>query len=118
MVIVGTATAGNNFFRQIGSTVGVSVIGSVFTARLTANLADKIPASAHVTLSNLTPDVVDKLSDTLKHTIAEGYSDALLPLFIAFVPICVVIFILMIFIIPHPLATKIKHTGHTLPDEH
>ena len=34
--IVGTATAANNFFRQIGSTLGASLVGALFTSRLTA----------------------------------------------------------------------------------
>ena len=34
--IVGTATAANNFFRQIGSTLGASLVGALFTSRLAA----------------------------------------------------------------------------------
>ncbi|MEG0375197.1 MAG: MFS transporter, partial [Raoultibacter sp.] len=37
--IVGTATAANNFFRQIGSTLGASLVGTVFTSRLATELA-------------------------------------------------------------------------------
>ena len=36
--IVGTATAANNFFRQIGSTLGASLVGALFTSRLSAEV--------------------------------------------------------------------------------
>ena len=41
--IVGTATAANNFFRQIGSTLGASLVGALFTSRLAADLAAQLP---------------------------------------------------------------------------
>ena len=40
---VGTATASNNFFRQIGATLGSAVVGSLFASRL-AELLDRAPA--------------------------------------------------------------------------
>ncbi len=107
--MVGTATAGNNFYRQIGSTLGTAVVGSVFTARLTSLLAGKIPADAHVTLSTLTPDVVDKLSNSLQHTIAIGYTDALIPIICVFVPIAIVCMVMMLFLKKHPLATTVNN---------
>lgn len=106
--IVGTATAANNFYRQIGSTLGTAVTGSVFTTRLTALLANKIPADAHVTLSTLTPSVVDRLPDTLQHTIAVGYSDALIPIIAVFVPVALGCTIMMLFLKKRPLATSVK----------
>lgn len=109
--MVGTATAGNNFYRQIGSTLGTAVVGSVFTGRLTALLGDKIPADAHVTLSTLTPSVVDKLPESLQHTIAAGYSDALIPIIAVFVPIALACMAMMFFLKKHPLATSVENKG-------
>ena len=40
---VGTATASNNFFRQIGATLGSAVVGSLFASRL-AELLDRASA--------------------------------------------------------------------------
>lgn len=109
--MVGTATAGNNFYRQIGSTLGTAVVGSVFTARLTGLLTDKIPASAHVTLDTLTPSVVDKLPSALQATIATGYSDALIPIIAIFVPVAIVCTVMMFFLKKHPLATVVANKG-------
>ena len=43
---VGTATASNNFFRQIGATLGSAVVGSLFASRLAELLANRLPAAA------------------------------------------------------------------------
>ncbi len=107
--MVGTATAANNFYRQIGSTLGTAVVGSVFTGRLTQLLADKLPAHASVSLSTLTPEVVDKLSPSLQHTIALGYSDALIPIIAVFIPIAVGCAVMMLFLKKHRLATKVNN---------
>ncbi|MHA7303571.1 MFS transporter [Pseudarthrobacter sp. MDT1-22] len=42
---VGTATASNNFFRQIGATLGSAVVGRLFASRLAALLTDRLPAA-------------------------------------------------------------------------
>jgi EmrB/QacA subfamily drug resistance transporter len=106
--MVGTATAANNFFKQIGSTVGASLVGTLFTARLTADLAGKLPAVDNITLATITPQEVAKLPAALQATIATGYSDALMPLFVCFVPLMIVTFVLMIFLIEHPLSKSVK----------
>src|SRR6478736_8704509 len=43
---VGTATASNNFFRQIGATLGSAVVGSLFASRLAQLLTERLPAAA------------------------------------------------------------------------
>jgi MFS family permease len=111
--IVGTATAANNFFRQIASTLGASVVGTLFTSRLAADLADKIPASVHVTVDNLTPSLVDKLPEAVRSIIQTGYSEALVPLFLWFVPLMAAGLILCFFVKETPLATTINHGADT-----
>ena len=47
---VGTATASFAFFREIGAALGAAAVGGLFTARLTALLAARLPvrlADAH-----------------------------------------------------------------------
>lgn len=109
--VVGTATAANNFFRQIGSTLGTAIVGSVFTTRLDTLVGHDIPARYHVKLSNLTPDIYDTMPHALKTLIANGYCNALLPVFRVFVPVMLVCTVAMCFIINHPLATKVNNSG-------
>ena len=105
--IVGTATAANNFFRQIGSTLGASLVGSLFTTRLTADLSALLPKADNVSIASITPSMVDKLPDSVQQLIATGYSEALVPLFIYFVPLAIAAFVLLLFIKQHPLKSTI-----------
>lgn len=109
--MVGTATAANNFFRQIGASVGTALVGALFTARLTADVAGKLTHVDNLSLATLTPQVVDKLPASAQAVISAGYSDALLPLFLWFVPLMLACLIMMLFLRKHPLATTINHGG-------
>lgn len=109
--MVGTATAANNFFRQIGASVGTALVGALFTMRLTADVAGRLSHADNLSLAALTPQVVDKLPATAQTVIASGYSDALLPLFLWFVPLMLACLVMMIFLKRHPLATTINHGG-------
>lgn len=40
---LGTATSANNYFRQIGGSVGAAIFGTLFAHRLTDALADRLP---------------------------------------------------------------------------
>ena len=110
-VMVGTATAANNFFRQIGASVGTALVGALFTMRLTADVAASISHVDNLSLATLTPQVVDKLPTATQMVIAQGYSDALLPLFLWFVPLMLACLIMMLFLKNHSLATTINHGG-------
>lgn len=109
--MVGTATAANNFFRQIGASVGTALVGALFTMRLTADVAANISHMDNLSLAALTPQVVDKLPTATQMVIAQGYSDALLPLFLWFVPLMLACLIMMLFLKNHALATTINHGG-------
>lgn len=114
--IVGTATAANNFFRQIGSTLGVSLVGALFTARLSADLAAHLPKVDNINMNHLTPDFVQHLAEPVRAAIATAYSDALIPIFLYIVPLMVVGFILMLTLRENPLSTSVDHTGHPADD--
>jgi hypothetical protein len=43
---LGVVTAGVNFFRSLGGSVGVAVFGAVMSARLTPELASRLPEGA------------------------------------------------------------------------
>ncbi|MEV7960720.1 MDR family MFS transporter [Oerskovia paurometabola] len=108
---VGTATAANNYFRQVGATLGSAVVGSVFIARLTTLLAEKFPqgtGSAGGT-GSLTPDLVQSLPDGVRALVIESYNEALVPLFLYMVPLAVIAAIALCFVHEKPLATSVEH---------
>lgn len=109
--IVGTATAANNFFRQIGSTLGASLVGTIFTSRLATELAKNVPAADHVNIDTITPEFVHGLSSTLQEGIKTSYSDALIPIFFYMIPLLLIGAVLMVFLKEHPLATSVDHKG-------
>ena len=114
--IVGTATAANNFFRQIGSTLGASLVGALFTSRLAADLAAQLPRVDNINMNRITPEYVRHLAQPEQGLIATAYSDALVPIFLYVVPLLVVGFVLMLTLKEHPLATSVDHGGHSGDD--
>ena len=110
--IVGTATAANNFFRQIGSTLGASLVGALFTSRLAADLAAQLPKTDNISMNRITSQYVDHLAAPVRDIITAAYSDALVPIFLYVVPLLVVGFILMLTLKENPLAKSVNHTGH------
>ena len=110
--IVGTATAANNFFRQIGSTLGASLVGALFTSRLASDLAAQLPRVDNIGMNRITPQYVDHLAAPVRDIITAAYSDALVPIFLYVVPLLVVGFILMLTLKENPLAKSVNHTGH------
>ncbi|MDQ0850406.1 EmrB/QacA subfamily drug resistance transporter [Arthrobacter sp. B3I9] len=110
---VGTATASNNFFRQIGATLGSAVVGSLFASRLAELLVQRLPAAATGGApggsNSLTPAVVSALPAPIKEAIISSYNDALTPIFIWMVPLALLAAALMCFIKERPLATAIEH---------
>ncbi|HEY6740393.1 MAG TPA: MDR family MFS transporter [Actinopolymorphaceae bacterium] len=109
---VGTATAANNFFRQIGASLGSAVVGSVFAARLTTLLAERLPSgnAGGTAADSITPGLVSSLPDGIRLAIVESYNEALTPVFLYMAPLAVVAAILLCFVEEKPLSTTLDRT--------
>jgi len=107
---VGTATASNNYFRQIGASLGSAVVGSLFVANLTRMLGERLPGSGggSVAANSLTPDAVRALPQAVRDVIIGSYNDALTPVFLLMVPLALVAAVLLMFVIEKPLATTVQ----------
>lgn len=108
---VGTATASNNYFRQIGASLGSAIVGSLFVAKLTTLLTERMPAGVASTgggENSLTPAMVRGLPAGIKNVIVGAYNDALTPIFLYMVPLVIVGLILLVFVVEKPLATSIE----------
>jgi EmrB/QacA subfamily drug resistance transporter len=106
---VGTATASNNYFRQIGASLGSAVVGTLFASRLATLLTDRLPAGAAGTggSNSFTPDLVKSLPDAVRSIIVGSYNDALTPIFLYMAPIVLIATALLIFVKEKPLATTL-----------
>jgi EmrB/QacA subfamily drug resistance transporter len=103
--MVGVATATNNYFRQIGASVGAAVVGSLFTARLIGLLADQPPTDIPGGATSLTPRLVRSMPGPVRDIVMGIYSRALAPLFLYLIPVVIVAVVLLFFVIEKPLAT-------------
>jgi EmrB/QacA subfamily drug resistance transporter len=109
---VGTATASNNYFRQIGASIGSAVVGSIFVANLKHLVSTRLPstggAPAAGGLNSFTPEKVQALPEAIKHIIVGAYNDALTPVFLYMVPLMLIATVLLFFVKEKPLATTIE----------
>lgn len=103
---VGTATSANNFFREIGATIGIAAVGALFSNRLTTSLANLDLGSAGINIQSaesLTPAVVHALAEPMRSAVVDAYSNALMPVFTYLVPIFVAATVLALFLPERPL---------------
>lgn len=118
---VGAATASNNFFREIGISLGVSIFGSVFASRLTHEMSKFGGATGDQHSAGMTPAAINALPDAVKTPIIEAYVNALTPAFIYLVPIVVLGLIATLFL-PNITLSKVsglerKHDEMAEPEE-
>lgn len=105
--VLGTATAANAFFREIGATVGSAVVGSVFATRLTAQLADTFGSGDNAEANSLTPAAINALPTELHDLISTAYAEALAPIYLFLVPLMVISVAMLFFIREVPLASTV-----------
>ncbi|WP_426592680.1 MDR family MFS transporter [Cellulomonas sp. McL0617] len=95
---LGVGTSGATFFRTIGSCVGVAVFGSVFTSKLTSNLAVAPPADAvgpcAAPALSATSEALASCSPAVQNWFLDGYSDAIHTIFLYAVPVGALAFVL------------------------
>lgn len=111
--VVGTATAGTNYFRQVGSTLGSAVVGSVFASRLIeqvkinfAGLGDAAQSAGSA--NSFTPAVVHGLPEPVRDAVVLSYNQALIPIYLWLIPLLFIAAALLFFIRPKALATTVE----------
>lgn len=106
---VGTATAANNYFRQVGASLGSAVVGSLFTGRLLTQLADRLPGDNVIPegAASLTPEVLRSLPAPVQDVVVTAYNAALMPIFLVMAPLGIAAAIMLCFLSGKPLATKL-----------
>ncbi|MFF4962597.1 MFS transporter [Streptomyces sp. NPDC001222] len=105
---LGTATSANNYFRQIGGSVGAAVFGTLFANRLTDALAQRLPPHLGTRLpdpESITPQLVHALPPALRDTYIEAYADAMPRVFLYFVPVLVLGLLIAFFLKEKPLVS-------------
>ncbi|MEV6759063.1 MFS transporter [Streptomyces sp. NPDC051105] len=111
---LGTATSANNYFRQIGGSVGAAVFGTLFADRLTDALHQRLPAHAGARLpdpESLTPQLVHALPPALRDAYIRAYADAMPRIFLYLVPVLALGLLIACFLKEKPLVSH--HTAET-----
>lgn len=117
--VVGSATAVNNFIRQIGSSIGSALVGGLFVGNLKDLLPErlqeamtKLPPEQAAAMAgqqgdanSITPELVAKLPGPIHDAYLSAYNDALTPVFLYLVPMLIVGLVLLLFIKHETLRT-------------
>ncbi|KJK38853.1 MFS transporter [Streptomyces variegatus] len=105
---LGTATSANNYFRQIGGSIGAAVFGTLFADRLSHALAERLPARAGTGLpdpESITPQLVHALPPALRDGYIRAYADAMPRIFLYLVPVLVLGLVIAFFLKEKPLVS-------------
>jgi EmrB/QacA subfamily drug resistance transporter len=70
---LGVATSGNTLFRSIGGAVGTAVLGAIFSGRLAAELAERMP-DAHAAGSGFSLQSIGQLPPAMRATFASAFT--------------------------------------------
>jgi hypothetical protein len=118
---MGAATASTNYFRQIGASVGASIVGALFTHRLSDHLAADMPkgAAGHVKIppvNSITPEMLRSLPGPIHRAFVNAFAESLPPIFLYLVPLIAVAFLLSWFLKQKPLRSRGAPAGEGDPD--
>jgi EmrB/QacA subfamily drug resistance transporter len=105
---LGTATSAHNYVRQIGGSAGAAVFGTLFAARLTDALRERLPAGTRTGLpdpQSLTPQLVHALPPALRDAYVRAYADAMPRIFLYLVPVLVLGLLIAFFLKERPLVS-------------
>ncbi|WP_225753425.1 MDR family MFS transporter [Actinotalea sp. Marseille-Q4924] len=113
---LGVATASVQFFRNVGATVGIALLGAVMTARLGPAIAERLPAGGDAPTdlgaeSVLDPTTLAGLPAGAEEVVRRALADALSGVFLAAVPIVVVAIVASVLLRAIPL----RDTLHVSP---
>jgi len=128
---LGVATASTQFFRNVGSTVGIALFGTVMTSGLAAAIAGHLPAEVAARMpagsadagSVLDPAALAGLPPVVADAVRQGLADQLHLVFLLALPLAAVVFLATLAIKPLPLreTTHVavgaaEEAGHELLD--
>jgi EmrB/QacA subfamily drug resistance transporter len=106
---IGVATSGNTFFRSIGGSFGVAIMGAIMTSSLHSHIRKLLPpdVTAHLP-KNITGSIssVESLPAEIRHLVLVAFADALGVVFLTGVPILAIAFVLSLFLPEVRLGTR------------
>ncbi|RSS36907.1 MFS transporter [Streptomyces sp. WAC05858] len=121
---LGSATSANNYFRQIGGSVGAAVFGTLFANRLADRLEVDLPSGAAYGRGSdgtglpdpdsVTPQMVHAMPGALRDGYIAAYAHAMPRIFLYLVPVLVLGFLLAFLLKEKPL---VSHTDYAVQQD-
>ncbi|MGW8886242.1 MFS transporter [Streptomyces sp. NPDC055749] len=103
---LGTATSANNYFRQIGGSVGAAIFGTLFAGRLSDALDVRLPSGTGLPdPESITPQLVHAMEPALRDAYIQAYADAMPRIFLYLVPVLLLGLFLAFFLKEKPLVS-------------
>ncbi|MEU2156304.1 MFS transporter [Streptomyces sp. NPDC019396] len=124
---LGTATSANNYFRQIGGSVGAAVFGTLFANRISDALAAHFPfgpgtgaggAAGLPDPESITPQLVHAMPAAVRDGYVQAYAVAMPRIFLYLVPVLVLGLVLAFFLKEKPLVSQNAPTAEPLAVPH
>lgn len=111
MADLGVATSSTTFFRSLGGSFGTALFGAVLTARLTAEIAERLPG-VDIAVGELTgsPAAIAQLPDAIRGPLVEALSAAVTGVFAVAIPFAIFALVLVLFLPELPLRDTV-HVG-------
>ncbi|MGW5238246.1 MDR family MFS transporter [Monashia sp. NPDC004114] len=124
---LGVATASTQFFRNVGSTVGTAVFGTIMTSGLAANIAGHLPQQVAAQMaasgqevsagSVLDPSALSKLPPQIATAVQQGLADSLHSVFVwGLVPFALAL-LAVLFIKEVPLRDSVNTPDETVREQ-
>ncbi|AEM82229.1 MFS transporter [Streptomyces violaceusniger] len=121
---LGSATSANNYFRQIGGSVGAAVFGTLFANRLADRFEVDLPSGAAYGRGgdgtglpdpdSVTPQMVHAMPGALRDGYIAAYAHAMPRIFLYLVPVLVLGFLLAFLLKEKPL---VSHTDYVVQQD-
>jgi len=110
---LGVATSGATLFRSIGGSLGTAVLGAVFTARLTAELARAVPGSAGRVMGGggMDPSAVQRMPPPVRAAFLDVFTRSLDHVFLVAAAIGAAAFLLSWLLEERPLRASVAAGG-------
>ncbi|GAA1610005.1 MDR family MFS transporter [Leucobacter chromiireducens] len=108
--MVGTATSTNNYFREVGASLGVAIFGAMFTTRLSEKLGEVFAGAgvpnAGEAVATIDPQKLSEMPDAIRDGVVNAYADSLAPVFWYLIPFILIAFVLALFLKQIPLSDQ------------
>ncbi|WP_323746386.1 MFS transporter [Catenulispora pinisilvae] len=113
---LGTATSAVTFFRSIGGAFGASLFGTIFNNKLTAEIktavaGGKINPTFPFQKAIEDPKIIKQYPKSETQPFLHTYAHALHYVFVYAIPLCILAFLLALFLREVPLRTTTRGTG-------